>query len=182
MWRRLCSGFWGRPRLLSCQNTALASFRTLGFLFPPLTSTFSSCNATHSLPILDHCFCFNSPGAWRQSFRKWKFLILTSLHHCLQFLIIGHRYLLMNLTCRTIPIQFWVARTHAFSFCTDFPRCHRMESLTLKGRTLSHLVSNFLNIIIMKSNRDYITIIQYCIMSTRYSKIVVDHEGDRSSS
>ena len=32
--------------------------------------------------------------------------------------------------CRTIPIRFWVARTHVFSICTDFPRYHRMESLT----------------------------------------------------
>ena len=32
--------------------------------------------------------------------------------------------------CRTIPIQFWVAQTHVSLICTDFPRHHRMESLT----------------------------------------------------
>ena len=29
------------------------------------------------------------------------------------------------------PIRFWVARTHDFSICRDFPRYHRRESLTL---------------------------------------------------
>ena len=30
----------------------------------------------------------------------------------------------------TVPIQFWVAQTHVSSIFTDFPRCHRRESLT----------------------------------------------------
>ena len=34
----------------------------------------------------------------------------------------------------------------------------------------------------MKSNREYISIIQYCVMSTSHSKEVVDHEGDLSPS
>ena len=44
--------------------------------------------------------------------------------------------------CRTIPTQFWVARTHVFSMCTDFPRHHRMEFFDTDNRTSSHLVSN----------------------------------------
>ena len=32
---------------------------------------------------------------------------------------------------RTFPIRFWVARSHVFPICTDFPRYHRTETLTL---------------------------------------------------
>ena len=32
--------------------------------------------------------------------------------------------------CRTILIQFWGGWSHVFLTCTDFPRYHRMESLT----------------------------------------------------
>ena len=42
-------------------ETALVSFRVLAFFFPLVTGTFSSFNATHSLSILYHCSCFNSP-------------------------------------------------------------------------------------------------------------------------
>ena len=40
----------------------------------------------------------------------------------------------------------------------------------------------FLNIIIMKSDRERISTIQYCIMSANHPKIVVDHDGDLSFS
>ena len=44
--------------------------------------------------------------------------------------------------CRTIPIRFWVARTHKVSICTDFRECHPMESSSLIIKISSHLVSN----------------------------------------
>ena len=124
--------FWFLGTIVTLMpETALASFRTLAFFFSPVTSTFSSFNATHSLPILDHCFCFNSPSAWRQSFvtdvsDPYVSSPLSSIFDNWASIPSDES------PCRTIPIQFWVARTHALSLCTDFPRCHRMESLTLK--------------------------------------------------
>ena len=32
--------------------------------------------------------------------------------------------------CRAILIRCWIARTHVFSICTDFPMHHRMDFLT----------------------------------------------------
>ena len=95
-WLRTCGGFDLRTIVTLMPETASASFRTAAFFFPLVTSTFSSFNATHSLSILDHCSCFSSsvPGV---KVSQSKFLIYTSLHHCLHFLIIWHRYLLMNL-------------------------------------------------------------------------------------
>ena len=56
----LCSGFL-RAIVTLMPETALVSFRTLAFFFPLVTNAFSSFNATHSLSILDHCSCLNSP-------------------------------------------------------------------------------------------------------------------------
>ena len=78
------------------QETALVFLRTFAFFFPLVENTFSSFNATYSLSILDYCSCFNFPVPGVKISQS-KFLIFTPLHHCLQFLIIGHRYLLMNL-------------------------------------------------------------------------------------
>ena len=50
------------------------------------------------------------------------------------------------------------------------------------GRTSFHQVSIYLNTIFMKGNREYISVIHHCIMSASHSKVVVDHEGDLSSS
>ena len=69
--------------------------RTLAFLFALVTGTFASFNATHSLSILDHCSCSNSPVRGVKVSQS-VFLICTPLHHCLQSLKIGYRYLLMN--------------------------------------------------------------------------------------
>ena len=65
-------------------ETALVSFRTLAFFFPLVTNTFSSFNVTHSLSILDHCSCFNSPVSGVKDSQSM-FLIHTSLRLPLQF-------------------------------------------------------------------------------------------------
>ena len=43
---------------------------------------------------------------------------------------------------RTILIRFWLDQTHVSSFCTDFPRFHRMVFFDIDDRSSSHLVSN----------------------------------------
>ena len=63
-------------------------------------------------------------------FRKSKFLIYTPCHRGFQLLIVGNRYLLMNLHVVQLQYSYEVAQTHVSSICTDFPRYHRMESLT----------------------------------------------------
>ena len=73
-------GSEGVAALWSVFVTALVSFRTLAFLFPLVTRTFSSFNATHSLSILDHCFSFISPMPGVKVSES-KFLIFFPLHH-----------------------------------------------------------------------------------------------------
>ena len=90
-------GFWFLRTIVALmRETASVSFRTLAFFFPLVTHTVSSFNATQSLTILDHCCSFNSPVSGVKVSLS-QFLIYTPLDHCLQFLINGHRYLLMNL-------------------------------------------------------------------------------------
>ena len=89
----VCSGFCARS-LLSCQKTALVSFRTLANFFPLVTDTLSSFNADSSLPTLEHCSCFNSPMP--QSF----VIEVSDLYSSSPLSSIfdnWHRYILMNL-------------------------------------------------------------------------------------
>ena len=51
---------------------------------------------TQTPVILDHCSCFDFLVSGVKVPLS-KFLIYSTLHHCLQLLIIGHRYLLLNL-------------------------------------------------------------------------------------
>ena len=75
-------------------ETALVSLRTLAFFLPLVTYSFSSFNATSYRFLTIALFRFPvSGGKVSQS----EFLIFSSFHHRFQFLIIGHRYLLMNL-------------------------------------------------------------------------------------
>ena len=95
-WLGMCGGLWSGflcTIVTLMPETASFSFRTLAFLFPLATDTFSSFNATHSLLILDHSSCFNSPVSG-----------VKISHHCLQFSIIRHRYLLMNL--HVVQLQY----------------------------------------------------------------------------
>ena len=111
-------------------ETALVSFRTL-CLFLSTGNRYLFLLQRHSFPsIFEHCSSFNSPMAGVKISQS-KFLICTPLQHGLQFLIIGHRYLLMNL--HVVQFQYgFELRGYVLSICTDFPRYHRMESLTLK--------------------------------------------------
>ena len=96
----LCSGFLCAI-LGFVAETATVFLQTLALFCPLVTGTFSSFNASHSLTIFYHCSCFNLPiSGVKVSLSK--LLIFSPLHYCLQFLIIGHRYLLMNL----IVVQF----------------------------------------------------------------------------
>ena len=133
-WLRRCGGIW--VRFLLCTivtrmpETALVSLRTLAFLFPLITSTFSSFNATQSLSTHDHCSCSPFSRVWRQSFVNavsdlYSFSPLSSTFD------FGASISSDDSPCRTIPMRFWVARTHVFFICTDLPRHHRMEFLTL---------------------------------------------------
>ena len=63
LWLRGRFGFRCRFRTIVTlmPETALVSLRTLAFVFPLVTSTFSSLNATCSLSILDHCSCSDFP-------------------------------------------------------------------------------------------------------------------------
>ena len=96
----LCSGLCTMVTLMP--ETALVSLRTLAFFFPLVANTFSSFNACWSLSLLDHFSCFKSP-MHDVKVSQSEFLIYTSLYHCLQFLIVGHRHLLMNFHV----VQFW---------------------------------------------------------------------------
>ena len=68
-----------------------------GLFFPLVSDTFSSINTTGSPVTRYHSSCLNSlvPGV---KVPQPTFLIYTPLHHCFfEFLIIGHRNLLVNL-------------------------------------------------------------------------------------
>ena len=108
---------------LSPSETTLVSSQALSFCFPFVAFSLSSLNATKSPATRDHCFCLTSRVSgikipWSKS------LINASLHHRLQFLKIGHRYLLMNL--------------HFVQFQYGFE---------LRGVTYSQFVQTFLDII-----------------------------------
>ena len=151
-----CARFWASWRKLQrspCEHwPSLSTDNRYLFLLQRLTIRFDSLSLL--LIQLSH--------AWRQSF----VIEVSDLYSSSPWFSTFDRWEPRSSDespCRTIPIRFWVARTHVFSICTDFPRYHRMESLTW-------------------SNREQISIIQYCIMSDSHSKVVVDHEGDLPSS
>ena len=66
------------------------------FCFPFVAFSLSSFNTTKSPATRDHCFFLTSRVS-RIKIPWSKSLINASLHHRLQFLKIGHRYLLVNL-------------------------------------------------------------------------------------
>ena len=70
---------------------------------------------------------------------------------------------------RTIPIQSWVDQTHVFSICANFPGDHLMESVTWIVE-FHPILYRILNIFIMKST-EWISVIQYCIMSAPVTRI-----------
>ena len=81
-WLRGWSGFWSRfwcTIITLMPETTLVTFRTLAFFLPPVTSTFSSFNATQSLTTLDRCSCFIFP-CLASKFRNrsfWSFFLFT---------------------------------------------------------------------------------------------------------
>ena len=133
-WLRRCGGsvFWFLGTILTLMpETALVSFRTLAFFFP-LVIKYLFLLQRHwspfdSWPLL----LFQFSRAWRQSFVIGVFDPYFSSP--LSSIIDKWAWISSDESpCRTIPIQFfWVAQTHIFSMCTDFPRYHRRESLTL---------------------------------------------------
>ena len=96
-WLRGCSDFWCRlcALVFIVPDTTPVSSRTLSFCFPLIEFSSSSFNATLTHAIRNHCSCFNSLISVVKISQS-EFLIYISLHHRLQFLTIGHRYLLMN--------------------------------------------------------------------------------------
>ena len=122
----VCSGFCARS-WASCQKLHWFPFE----YWPLFLSTGKS----------DHCSCFNFPVPGVKVSQS-KFLIFTPLHHCLPFLIIGHRYLLMNLNVEKFQCGSELRGLAYSQFCTDFPRYHRTESFDTDSRTSSHPVSN----------------------------------------
>ena len=131
---RLCLLVFGHDRY-SYAETALISFRKL--TFSTLTSFF---DATHSLAILDSCSCINSPMPGVQVSLS-KFLVFSPLHHCLQFLAIGHRFVLMHLHV----VQFQYSFELRGLTCSQFAQTIQDIigwNFDTDSRTSSHLVSN----------------------------------------
>ena len=129
----LWSGFCARS-LLSCRKLHWSPFEHWPFFFPLVASTFSSFKTTHSLTIFDHCSCFKSPVPGVKVSQS-KFLICTPLHHCLQFFIFGHRYLLMNLHVVHFQCSFELRGLTYSQFVPD-------GIFDIDTRTSSHIVSN----------------------------------------
>ena len=121
-WLRRCGGsvFWFLRAILGfVTETAMVSLRTLAFFFPLVTDTFSSFNTKDSLTILDHCSWFDSPMPGVKV--SWsKFLIYTSLHHRLQFLIVKNRCLLMNLQVEQFQYNSGLRRLTYSKFVQTF--------------------------------------------------------------
>ena len=83
---------------------------------------------------------FNSPVP-RVTVSQSKFVIYASLHHCLQFLIVGHRYLLMNLD--VVQFQYGFAlRRPTYLECVQTFQDIIDGIFDMDSRTSSHLVSN----------------------------------------
>ena len=123
-WLRRCGGFgfWFlRTIVTRMPETALVSFRTLAFFFPLVTNTFSFFNGSQSLSILDHCSCFNSPvSGVKVSEAKFLFFSPFSPLSFFFFLIIGHRYLLMNLHVVQFQYSFELHRLTYSQFVQTF--------------------------------------------------------------
>ena len=131
--RRGGSVFWFLCKIVTLMpEAALVSLRTLAFFFfwwqvPPST------------PLIPFRFLTTAPDSilpcLASKFKQSKFLIYTSLHHGFQLLIVGNRYLLLILHVVQFHYGFELRGT-------DFPRYHRMESLTRIVELHSHLASN----------------------------------------
>ena len=110
-------------------ETALVSLRTLASFFPLTANTSSSFNAYWSLAILDNCSSFDSPvPGVRVSQSKVSDLYSFSSSSSISYIWASTS--LNESRCRSFRRQFWVAQTHIFSICADFPRNPRTESLT----------------------------------------------------
>ena len=121
-----------------------------------------------SLPLL----LFQFSCVWRQSFA----IGVSDLYFFSPSFSIFDNWASISSDKSPCRYSFELRGTHVFSICTDFPRYHRMESLT------QITCIEFRSIIVSKSDREQISVIQYCVMSASHSKVVVDHEGDLSSS
>ena len=130
-WLRRCGAIvvWFLGTIVTLmQETALVSFRTLAFFFPLVKSTFPL-----STPLKPFRLLATAPDSTlpclASKFRSrsfWSILLFTIVFNFWYLGIISFD----ESPCRAIPIRFWVARTHVFTICTDFPGYHRRESLT----------------------------------------------------
>ena len=131
-WLRRCGGsvFWFLRTILGfVAETASVSLRTLAFFFPLVTDTFFLLQRqlipSDSLSL----FLIQFSHAWRQSF----VIEVSDVYSSSPWFATFDSLEPMSFDespCRTILIRFWVDQTHVSSVCTDFPRYHRMESLT----------------------------------------------------
>ena len=116
-------------------ETALVSLRTLA-VFLSAGNKYLFLLQRHSFP---YDFLTTAPDSifpcLASKFRNRNFCFFTPLLYCLQFLTIGHRYLLMNL--HVVQFQYW----RILNLC-------RLSQISSDGifdidrRTWSHLVSN----------------------------------------
>ena len=103
----------------SLPETTLVSSRTLSFCFPLIAFSLTSFNTTLTPAIRNHCSCLNSliPGV---KVSQSEFLIYASLHHRLQFLTIGHRFLLLNFHVIQFQYGFELIRLTYSQFVQTF--------------------------------------------------------------
>ena len=111
-------GFRARSPL-SCRKLHLSPFEHWPYSLHWQHTPFPLSNANEPLSTLDHCSCFDFPVSGVKVLQS-EFLISTSFHHRLQFLIIGHRYLSMNFHVVQFSYGFELIRLTYSQFVQTF--------------------------------------------------------------
>ena len=156
-WLRRCGGFvfWFLRMIVTLICTSL---RTLAFFFPLVTGTFSSFNANDSLFDPWPRLLFQFSRAWRQSFSIWVSDLCFFPPSFFQFLTIGHRYLQMNLHVVQFQYSFELRGLTYSQFVQTFPDIIRWDLRHTQKNFVPSCIE-FLNIIVVKSNRESISVI-----------------------
>ena len=108
---------------------------------PLIAFSLSSFNTTLTPAIRNNCFCFNSLTSGVKISQS-EFLVNASPHHRFQFLIIGHRHLLMNFHVILFQYGSELIRLTYSQFVQKFPGRHLGGIWAIENIITSNFVSN----------------------------------------
>ena len=180
VWRHCGSGFLAHDRYSHAGNCIGLPSNT--GLFLSTGNRYLFLLQRHSIPFDSWpLLLFQFSRVWRQSFA----IEVSDLYSSSPLSSIFDNWASISSDespCRTIPIQFWVAKDSRILNLYRLSKTSSDGIFDIDSRTSSHFVSKSWMLSLWRLTENINRRNQYCIMSASHSKVVVDHEGDLSSS